>query len=367
MFSKYKKIRVLITGVGGGGYGEQVLKALRLAETSYYLIGIDMLPYSKGLFEVDEAYVVPPASSLEYIPALIEICRSRDVHVLIHGSEIELKVLSNHRHLFQKMNILLPINTPKVIKLCMDKWKTFESLSEKGFNVPRSFLIQKKRDVSAVDIFPVIIKPSIGSGGSNNTFIAQDREELYFFCNYLLKQGIKVIVQEYIGTPNDEYTVGVLRSLDGKFINSIAVKRHLLSGLSSRIKVKNRTKRKELSDMLAISSGVSQGFIGRFPEVCETCEKIAKAINSRGPINIQCRFFDGKVFPFEINPRFSGTTSLRAIVGFNEPDILIRHHLLQEPIVPRFRYREGIIVRGLSETYIHPTNKPRPFLPKNEQ
>ena len=63
---------------------------------------------------------------------------------------------------------------------------------------------------------------------------------------------------------------------------------------------------------------------------------------------------DGEIYVFEINPRFSGTTSLRAMVGYNEPDVLIRHHVLGEPVEPGFAYAEGTILRGLSETYVSP-------------
>ena len=41
------KIRVMVTGVGGGGNGEQLLKALKLAETPYHLIGADITLFFK--------------------------------------------------------------------------------------------------------------------------------------------------------------------------------------------------------------------------------------------------------------------------------------------------------------------------------
>ena len=38
------EIRVMVTGVGGGGNGEQLVKALRLARTNYRIIGADITP-----------------------------------------------------------------------------------------------------------------------------------------------------------------------------------------------------------------------------------------------------------------------------------------------------------------------------------
>ncbi|GAJ00544.1 unnamed protein product [marine sediment metagenome] len=191
----------------------------------------------------------------------------------------------------------------------------------------------ERLDVGGALNFPVVIKPAQASGASSNVFLAQDQEELDFFVKYLKKQGLKPLVQEYIGSHDDEYTVGVLTDIqDGSLIGSIAVKRQILSGLSSKIKVKNRCSNKPGADILAISSGISQGIIDDFPEVRRYCEGVTLKLGARGPMNIQCRKVGGKVYPFEINPRFSGTTSLRALVGYNEPDILIRKHILGEQI-----------------------------------
>lgn len=347
-----EKLPVMITGIGGGGHGEQILKALRMAQTPYLLVGGDMNPYSKGLAEVDHPYILPPATSPEYIEAVLRVCKRHSVRALFHGSEPELRAFSRHRDLFESEGVFLPINPANVIDICMDKFRTVEWLEKYGFNVPRSRSVSSLEDLKEVDFFPAVLKPVVGGGGSNNLFLAQDRKELDFLGASLLLNVGRFIVQEYVGSVDGEYTVGVLLDMEGVFLNSIAVKRMILSGLSNRIKVQNRTGNPELGSVLAISSGVSQGEIGRFPHVTGPCEKIAEALGCRGAVNIQCRFAGERVYVFEINPRFSGTTSLRAMVGYNEPDVLIRKHLLGEEVTPRFPYREGRIVRGLSEVLL---------------
>lgn len=356
-------IRVLITGVGGGGNGEQMLKALRLATADYHIIGTDVSPLSTGLYQADEGYTVPRADDRSYIATLLDLCATRNIQALIAGSEPEMLVISRNRSLFAEIGVLVLLNTEAIISLCMDKWQTFAFLQERGFSVPRSFLMN---DIAAVeeidsDIFPVVIKPASNGGGSRHAYIAQDRDELRFFCAYIMKDGLDPIVQEYVGTPDSEYTVGVLSTFDGMFVNSIAVRRDLTIGMSVRLKVNNRTNKSDLSPSLIISSGYSQGQIDTFPKVCSVCEDIAAALQSRGPLNIQCRYFKGKVYTFEINPRLSGTSSLRAMVGFNEPDILIRHHLRGERIEPKFPYQSGNIMRGLSEVYISTESQKKPY------
>jgi len=347
-----QKISVMVTGVGGGGHGEQILKALQMAKTPYEIVGGDMNAFSLGLSNVDIPYLLPPANDNGYVDAVLAVCKRHGVRALFHGSEPELKVMSANRERFEDAGIFLPINPAHVIELCMDKFRTFEWLKSKGIEVPRTIQVQSTSDLETVDFFPAVLKPMIGGGGSANLFLAQDEKELRFLGTSLLVNLGPYIVQEYVGTIESEYTVGVLSDMDGVLLNSIAVRRMIMSGLSNRIRVQNRTGRTELGTTLAISSGVSQGDIGQFPEVTGPCETISRELGATGAINIQCRFMNDKVYVFEINPRFSGTTSLRAMVGYNEPDLLIRKHVLGETISPRFDYQSGRIVRGLSEVLL---------------
>lgn len=357
-----EKIKVLVTGIGGGGFGHELVKSLRLANR-YHIIGVDMNENSLGLCDVDESYLIPPASAPEYVDLILDICKRNHVKVLLSGSEPELKIISQKRSIFLDNGILILANSDQVIKMGLDKWETMNSLKGNGFYVPHSLLLKSENDIPFDFPLPAIIKPVVGGGGSNNTFLAQDTEEFQFACQYLIKQGKSVLIQEYVGTPDHEYTVGVLNNLGGVFIGSIAMRRNILSALSNRIKVPNRIKgREDLSPVLAISSGISQGVIGNFPEVHESCEKIAVSLKSQGPLNIQGRLVNGKWFTFEINPRFSGTSYMRALMGFNEPDVLIRHHILGEKISTPLSYEFGEVVRGLREQVIDSTIQRKPWL-----
>ena len=100
-----------------------------------------------------------------------------------------------------------------------------------------------------------------------------------------------------------------------------------------------------------ISSGYSQGYIDQFPNLCDQAERIAVAIGSQGPINIQARVRDGVLLPFEINPRFSASTYLRTMAGFNEIDILIKYRA--SGIRPnRPSIRRGWYLRSLTECFV---------------
>lgn len=350
-----QRIPVVVTGVGGGGVGEQILKALRLAPTQYLIVATDVTAASKGLMEADRAVVVPRASDPGFPDALLRVCERHGARAVLCGSEAELRVLDRYRARFAERQIFLPINRSAVLEHCLDKLQTSAFLSTHGFRTPVWKCIASIDDAAGFPSLPAVLKPAVGGGGSAHIYLAQTPRELSLFAEYLLDLYPYIIAQEYVGRADAEYTVGVLSDMDGVLINSIAVKRDIMPALSNRIKVPNRTGRDDLGPTLVISNGLSQGEVGPFRTVCGTCESIARALGSCGPLNVQCRLVDGDVVPFEINPRFSGTTSLRAMVGYNEPDVLIRRHVLEERVEPGFSYRSGLVLRGLTERLIDPT------------
>ena len=349
---------VLICGVGGGSYGAQILKALRFSGNNYFIIGADIDRTSKGLAEVDRAYIVPRADDPDFQDSFMQICEKENVKAVFHGSELVMMHLANMSRQLAKKNIFLPVNPDSVLATCQDKVDTVSFLRQNGFSFPSYLEISSLDEVKGFSTFPVVLKPSVQSGGSANVFIAQSQEELETFTRYLLQLYNKFILQEYVGTPDQEYTVGVLFGADGTLLNSIAVKRIIKSALSTSLRVPNRTARKELGNSLVISSGISQGHIGRFPHITSICEKIGLALKATAPINIQCRYVGDQVVTFEINPRFSGTTFIRALAGYNEPDLLIRREVLGESVEPFFAYDECTVMRGLHEKRLPGTSIP---------
>lgn len=352
-------IPVLVTAIGGGGHGEQIVKALRLAGPGRYrIVGGDASHFCPQFGLVDEQVLLPKASAPDYIDAILAVCRHFGVRAIFHGCEPELLAFHSNRHRFAEAGIFLPINPPSVIDTCMDKFTTAQFLEANGFKPPWTKAFEGVHSTEQVPMYPVIVKPMRGGGGSRDCFIAQNKRQLEILAEYLNVAKEPFLLQEYVGTHENEFTVGVLRDMDGRFINSIALRRLLNSALNIRLAVRNTTGRCELGEWLVVSTGVSHGRIDDFPEIRAACERIADALDARGAINIQCRVVNGEVRVFEINPRFSGTTSLRAMVGYNEPDILIRRHLLSETITPRFKYRQGWILRSLMETVLAETPVP---------
>jgi carbamoyl-phosphate synthase large subunit len=345
-------IRVLVTGVSGGSIGEQVCKSLRLGKHPYQIIATNISLDATRVIRANAVEVLPFASASDYIEKLLGLIERYDVQFLIPGSEPELIKLSRNLDAFASSNVKVLINAPQVISTCVDKRLTFEFLSNKGFPVPRTIMLENaQEDIIPPISFPCIIKPAFGGGGSAATFIAQDEEELRFFIHYLIKYGYQPLIQEYVSDAENEYTVGVLHSPQGSLLGTVILHRQILTGLSNRLRIANQTGRWEMGKTLAVSSGISQGEIMDFEPIRLVAERMAQAIGSVGPLNIQGRWDGSRFVPFEINPRFSGTTPMRALAGFNEPELMIESWLGIKPDDQPVFAHPGSCIRGLTEYF----------------
>jgi carbamoyl-phosphate synthase large subunit len=213
-------------------------------------------------------------------------------------------------------------------------------------------LIDDGFNFSCLKNYPYVIKPYKGSG-SSNVFIVQNEIELKSILEYLGTEE-NIILQQYIGDLANEYTVGILSEPVKGYVQHIILKRDLSLGLSIKQRVKNNSGNPIFGNTLGISTGISQGSFVDNPIISEAVLKLVKILKPTSTINMQCRVYQGKAYIFEVNPRFSGTSNLRALVGFNEPEYLIKSSL--NLAVPQLQNRNWIgktVLRGLSEYYLN--------------
>src|SRR5688572_16380566 len=109
-----EKVSVLITAIGGGGVGEQILKALRIAG-GYRIVGADVRSGCTQFELAHDAVLLPPAHSPDYIDAILRVAERMGVQAIFPGSEPELRAMSDAREQIQSAGYFLPINPASVI------------------------------------------------------------------------------------------------------------------------------------------------------------------------------------------------------------------------------------------------------------
>lgn len=331
-------VKVMIAGIGGASLGTELCKSLRMAEI-YEVFGCDISPSAYGLHDgkFSKTYLLHRDN---YVEQVIESCRDSGASWLIPGGEQPMVLLGAAVDRLSEEGIHLVANDPAVIDLFSDKDLTFKKLAEVGVTIPRTIALQKADDVEYVGL-PCIVKPATGSGGSASVFFAVTADEAMIYAEFISRSGSQPIAQEYVDDEEGEFTIGVLSLPNEQIAGSIALRRELNAKLSVAYRGRGGI----------VSSGYSQGYIDKFSELCGQAEIIARAVGSRGPINIQARVRNGQILPFEINPRFSASTYLRALAGFNEVDILLRY-LHGGEITENPEIQPGWYLRSLTEQFV---------------
>jgi len=333
-----KVTTVLVAGIGGGSLGVEIGKALRLAGR-YVSIGCDISPLAFGHYcgVFDRTELVPLDG---YLDALVDLCERFRIDVVIPGGDQPMTIIAAAGERFERLGARIAANGSDVVAMLSDKQRCFEELERRGFAIPRTIALVDETDAERAPL-PCVVKPSTGSGGSAFVFFARTREEVALYAAYLRNNGKRAIAQEYVSTTGGEFTVGVISRRDGTVRASIALKRAFPAKLSIAASGQD----------FLISTGITQGHIGDYPEVARVATEIAAAVGSVGPMNVQGRIDgDGRFLPFEINPRFSASTYLRALAGFNEVEYFIEH-LRGDESVP-LEIRSGWYLRGVTETVV---------------
>ena len=164
--------------------------------------------------------------------------------------------------------------------------------------------------------YPVLLRPSYVIGGQNMT-IVRSREDTRAYMERILAGGIEnpVLVDQYM--PGIELEVDVIS--DGRDV--------LIPGIMEHI------------ERAGVHSGDS---IAVYPpynlhdrdlkRICDSSEKLALALGTKGLVNIQYLIYGGELYVIEVNPRASRTVPyISKVTGVPMVD-LAAHVMLGEPL-----------------------------------
>jgi carbamoyl-phosphate synthase large subunit len=328
---------ILITGVGGP-QGQAILKAARRSALPCRILGTDRMELSAGLWWVDRPFVTPCVSQAKaYCAALGRICDQERPRLILPGSDGELRLLARIADRLQQQYGATVVTAPaEALCIGMDKWHTASFLEREGFAFPETVRLEEAEAVEPLigrRGFPLIAKPCVGAGSSLLFKIVS-----HAALDYVKRLPVPMVLQEYLHPDDQEYTVAVYTAQDGAIAGSIAFRRELVAGNTYR------------------------AWVSHEPSIHREAAAIARALKMVGPCNVQLRLTGRGPVAFEINPRFSTSTAMRAHFGYNEVEMCLRDYVFQEPIPPP-RVTDGIALRFWEELYLDEDGVRQAFLP----
>ena len=318
-----KPINILITGAGGPAVSSMI-KIIR-SKRKCNIFCVDANKYSSGFFLSDKSYIVPMGSDKNFKIKIKQIIIENKINIIISVVDEELISFSE---LEKELSIICIQPNKSFIEQTLDKKKCALMLKKINLNHLNTKLLSNfnTKNYSKLN-FPVIVKPRFGRGSRGVAKIKSLKEMLSFINkkNIHLSQWI---LQDYIdGT---EYTISVACYKSKKNYSIIPKKIIIKEGITKvACTIENR-------------------------EIDKVCKKIINKLNPSGPFNVQCRVdkFTGKVFIFEINPRFSTSTTLTVAAGFDEINYLIDISLGKLINLNAKKWKQGIyMIRNYTDFF----------------
>lgn len=305
-------MNILLTSVGRRGYLVQYFKEALNGNGKVYVSNSD--GNSPAFKYADEFVVSPLIYDEKYIDFLLEYCQKHNIKMLISLFDIDLYILALNKEKFERIGVKVIVSDKEFIKVCNDKWFTFEYLQKNNIPVPKTYLCLEdvKQAIDNNDInFPLIVKPRWGMG-SLEIYTADNLNELDVFYKKIKRNIEKsylkyesqqdmdnsVIIQEkIIGT---EYGIDIINDLDGNYKNTIIRKKiGMRAGETDAAKIVKNDEIERITTQLALKTK----HIGNLD------------------IDILC---DGeKYYVLEMNARFGGGYPFSHLAGVNLPLAII--------------------------------------------
>lgn len=315
---------ILVTGAGAL-LGQGILRSLNYSQNKYNIISADPDVRSTGHALANKSYVIPLATEDQYLQRICEIIEKENIHILLIGTDVELPLFAKEKEFLEnKYKVKVVVSNEEAITIANNKWLTAEFLRKNGFPFPYSALTSEKEQIQKLKgnaSYPYIAKPVDGARSKGLKIINND-SELEEVCSYTNN----LVVQEKIGEEEGEFTTGCI-VVEGKCVAVVSLIRDLRDGNTWRA---YRYGNSPYDDIIA---------------------DIAEKLGVEGPANFQYRIRNGQPIVFEVNCRFSGTTPLRLMYGFNEVEALVEYYLEQKP-VQKPQLKEGTILRTFSDVFV---------------
>lgn len=311
---EFKIIKVAITSIGSG-VGQSVVDSCRNSQLPMKIYGLGMNPLGFGAYDCDIRLSLPSIYSTGYVDLLLEYCEKFQFDIIIPGLDDELLLLSERIDEFHTLGTQIPIASPELIKICRNKELMCKVLLKISNACVESFnhnYIQINQENLP---YPLIAKPNSGFA-SRGIFVINSKEDLKYIQPTHVIQTLAIPRNS---SPNRESFLAALK--EGEILQTDEISIQLLFANDGQ----------ELGRMAShnkLQNGIPIEIIPIYnAEMWTEIDRLIphlKKLGLKGPLNIQGRLTNDGFKIFEMNPRFTGITGLRTLMGFNEVESTIK-------------------------------------------
>jgi carbamoyl-phosphate synthase large subunit len=286
---------------GAGGAGNEALWQLLGQHYTLHFGDADLLAIDPSIPK-DRRHQLPWASDPDFVGKMANLCRRLSIDLLVPGVDEELLALARNANALAPTLLLLP--HADYVETMLDKLHMVRSLADKKIPVPLSRILSD--NLQGIR-FPCISKPRRGRG-SRDVRMLNSLADAMFLNSTLGYAAEKILVQDNV--EGVEYTVQMVADANGRLCAVVPVRVGIKRGITIRAETEAE------------------------PRVIAACRAIHQAIPAGGCYNIQLMLTaEGKVLPFEINPRVSTTLCLAVAAGI-DPIAVFLGHIQSDDLLP---------------------------------
>lgn len=344
-------MRIGITCVGSG-IGQSVVTSCKLSSLPLHIVGFDSNPFAFGAFDCDEQVVTPQIKDPLYVETLLALAEKYRLDILIPGLDYELILLSSHARRFRDIGTEVLIASEDFIRRCRDKYEFLNDLNQSFPAFVKSY--RQGEAIAAIHSgelqFPLIAKPGSGSGSEGVLILREERDLSQTAEDFVVQ---KILFPTKTDPGYEEYIAGIKEQ---RLVQVSELSVQYLVGKTGRILGR-------CASVNRLKSGVPVEIVPyedlEINAALDPCVSLLVRLGLRGPINIQGRMTADGPAVFELNPRFTGITGLRAALGYNEVEAAIADYLEWDQPLPSLSLNKGRIgVRQMLDRVVVPDYRP---------
>ncbi len=317
-------VRVLIpSGAGAPGFAG-IVKCLREIP-SVYIVGGDSKEFVYGK-SLSDSFVTMPSSDLEnaYVEAVISVCKSHGIDVVLPITTRELLVLARHRvRIKTETGSSIVVSDEVALLTANHKGRLYEFAWTHGFRVPAFSIVRDKEsfgreaEILGVSFRDLCFKPVMGNGSRGFGRVLSDSG---YSTDWIQEKAgvLPLRKEEWLERLPLEFTEGE-ELLLSVYLTGMEYSVDMLCDRGRVIYCIPRSRDKMIGGI-----SVAGTFLNHEPLISECC-RLAELLGLDGPIGMQWREdTNGDCYLLEINPRLQGTTSVLLLAGLNLPVEAIR-------------------------------------------
>jgi carbamoyl-phosphate synthase large subunit len=321
-----RSCKILITGAAAPGF-VSIVKGLR-AGTTYdmQIIGSDYIQTFSSKSFVEDTFVLPDNRNPEFTDALLELCVSKGVDVILPIRTDDQMPICKKFGKFRDAGVEPAIVTtdPELLDTLLNKRKLLEYCNEVirlktpgySYSSEAERLKQAVAKLGYPDV-PIVVKPSYSNGSrgfrildekvdTRKQFFEEKPSGIYSTIDDVLAiigdTFPEMIAMEFL--PGKEYTVDVLCRKAKTFAVVPRLRIKMTGGITTRGTIVN-------DDNLE--------------KITESVESIVEGFGLSYNVGMQFKESrNGDPLLLEINPRLQGTTTMSIAAGVNIPEMMVQ-------------------------------------------